>query len=64
MVDDLARIGQLTDVSQEDEENLRRLLLGIAEDVRVVLVVAEQLHVMRSAPGLSQELSRRLAKET
>ncbi|MCU7870472.1 MAG: bifunctional (p)ppGpp synthetase/guanosine-3',5'-bis(diphosphate) 3'-pyrophosphohydrolase [Candidatus Thiodiazotropha sp. (ex Lucinoma borealis)] len=73
MVDDLARIGQLTDVStevsQEDEEehaeNLRRLLLGIAEDVRVVLVVvAEQLHVMRSARGLSQELSRRLAKET
>ncbi|MCU7932085.1 MAG: bifunctional (p)ppGpp synthetase/guanosine-3',5'-bis(diphosphate) 3'-pyrophosphohydrolase [Candidatus Thiodiazotropha sp. (ex Codakia rugifera)] len=73
MVDDLARIGQLTDVSteispedeEEHAENLRRLLLGIAEDVRVVLVVvAEQLHLMRSARGLSQELSRRLAKET
>ncbi|MCU7921642.1 MAG: bifunctional (p)ppGpp synthetase/guanosine-3',5'-bis(diphosphate) 3'-pyrophosphohydrolase [Candidatus Thiodiazotropha sp. (ex Dulcina madagascariensis)] len=73
MVDDLARIGQLTDlssaVSVEDEEehaeNLRRLLLGIAADVRVVLVVvAEQLHLMRSARGLPQELRCRLAKET
>ncbi|MCU7904238.1 MAG: bifunctional (p)ppGpp synthetase/guanosine-3',5'-bis(diphosphate) 3'-pyrophosphohydrolase [Candidatus Thiodiazotropha sp. (ex Epidulcina cf. delphinae)] len=73
MVDDLARIGLLTDlsseVSLEDEEehaeNLRRLLLGIAEDVRVVLVVvAEQLHLMRSARGLPQELRHRLAKET
>ncbi|MEJ2610263.1 MAG: bifunctional (p)ppGpp synthetase/guanosine-3',5'-bis(diphosphate) 3'-pyrophosphohydrolase [Candidatus Thiodiazotropha sp.] len=73
MVDDLARIGKLTDlsteVSAEDEEehaeNLRRLLLGIAEDVRVVLVVvAEQLHLMRTARTLSPELRHRLAKET
>jgi GTP pyrophosphokinase len=73
MVDDLARIDLLTDlssdVSTEDEaqhaENLRRLLLGIAEDIRVILVVvAEQLHLMRSARRLSQELSHRLAQET
>ncbi len=73
MVDDLTRIGVLTDLSSEvkpgDEaehaENLRRLLLGIAEDVRVVLVVvAQQLHLMRSARGLSPELRRRLAEET
>jgi GTP pyrophosphokinase len=73
MVDDLARIGALTDltseISEEDEEehaeNLRRLLLGIAEDVRVILVVvAEQLHLMRSARNLSSDLSHRLAKET
>jgi GTP pyrophosphokinase len=73
MVDDLTRIGLLTDLSSEvrpgDEEehaeNLRRLLLGIAEDVRVVLVVvAEQLHLMRSARGLSPELRQRLAGET
>ncbi|MES9955238.1 MAG: bifunctional (p)ppGpp synthetase/guanosine-3',5'-bis(diphosphate) 3'-pyrophosphohydrolase [Candidatus Thiodiazotropha sp. 6PLUC2] len=73
MVDDLGRIGALTDLSTEvaveDEEqhaeNLRRLLLGIAEDVRVVLVVvAEQLHLMRTARSLEPEMSRRLAKET
>ncbi|MCU7851080.1 MAG: bifunctional (p)ppGpp synthetase/guanosine-3',5'-bis(diphosphate) 3'-pyrophosphohydrolase [Candidatus Thiodiazotropha sp. (ex Monitilora ramsayi)] len=73
MVDDLTRIGMLTDLSSEvpagDEgehaENLRRLLLGIAEDIRVVLiVVAEQLHRMRTARGLSPELRHRLAQET
>ncbi|MEJ2455664.1 MAG: bifunctional (p)ppGpp synthetase/guanosine-3',5'-bis(diphosphate) 3'-pyrophosphohydrolase [Candidatus Thiodiazotropha sp.] len=73
MVDDLTRIGVLTDLSSEvkpgDEEehaeNLRRLLLGIAEDVRVVLVVvAQQLHLMRGARGLSPELRQRLAEET
>jgi GTP pyrophosphokinase len=73
MVDDLGRIGALSDLSTEitaeDEydhaENLRRLMLGIAEDVRVVLVVvAEQLHLMRSARSLTPELSHRLAKET
>lgn len=73
MVDDLTRIGLLTDLSSEvkpgDEEehaeNLRRLLLGIAEDVRVVLVVvAQQLHLMRSARSLSPELRWRLAEET
>ncbi|MGD9163896.1 MAG: bifunctional (p)ppGpp synthetase/guanosine-3',5'-bis(diphosphate) 3'-pyrophosphohydrolase [Chromatiales bacterium] len=73
MVDDLTRIGLLFDLSPEvkpgDEEdhaeNLRRLLLGIAEDVRVVLVlVAQQLHLMRSARGLSPELRQRLASET
>jgi GTP pyrophosphokinase len=73
MVDDLTRIGVLTDLSSEvapeDEEehaeNLRRLLLGIAEDVRVVLVVvAEQLHRMRSARRLPPELRQRLAQES
>ncbi|MES9993051.1 MAG: bifunctional (p)ppGpp synthetase/guanosine-3',5'-bis(diphosphate) 3'-pyrophosphohydrolase [Candidatus Thiodiazotropha sp.] len=73
MVEGLARIDLLTDLSsevsaeeeQQHAENMRRLLLGIAEDVRVILVVvAEQLHLMRSARKLSQDLRRRLAKET
>ncbi|MEN8178159.1 MAG: bifunctional (p)ppGpp synthetase/guanosine-3',5'-bis(diphosphate) 3'-pyrophosphohydrolase [Pseudomonadota bacterium] len=72
MVGDLDRIGRLTDlsadVSQEDKkehaENLRRLLLGIADDVRVVLVVvAEQLHLMRIARSFPDELRRKLAEE-
>ncbi|MEN8166635.1 MAG: bifunctional (p)ppGpp synthetase/guanosine-3',5'-bis(diphosphate) 3'-pyrophosphohydrolase [Pseudomonadota bacterium] len=49
----------------EHAENLRRLLLGIAEDVRVVLVVvAERLHLMRIARELPDEIRRRLAEET
>ncbi len=73
MVDDLARIDLLTGLSsgvsaqeaQGHAENLRRLLLGIAEDVRVILVVvAEQLHLMRTARSLSPDLGLRMAKET
>ena len=73
MVGDLRRIGQLANVEaviaakEQDrhEENLRRLLLGIAEDVRVVLVVlAERLHLMRSIKDLDEARRRKLATDT
>ncbi len=73
MIVDLGRIGQLANVDRviaekdqhQHEENLRRLLLGIAEDVRVVLVVlAERVHLMRTAKSLSEERRRDLAKDT
>ncbi|MGB5834609.1 MAG: bifunctional (p)ppGpp synthetase/guanosine-3',5'-bis(diphosphate) 3'-pyrophosphohydrolase [Thiohalocapsa sp.] len=73
MVADLSRIGQLTNIDrviaakdqQEHEENLRRLLLGIAEDVRVVLVVlAERVHLMRMAKGLDRTRQQELAQDT
>ncbi|MBK5970990.1 MULTISPECIES: RelA/SpoT family protein [Thiorhodovibrio] len=73
MVADLGRIGALTNVERiiaekdqhEHEENLRRLLLGIAEDVRVVLVVlAERLHLMRAAKSLEPSRQIALAEDT
>jgi GTP pyrophosphokinase len=73
MVGDLARIDQLANLNaviapkdrREHEENLRRLLLGIAEDVRVVLLVlAERLHLMRSIKGLDAERRRQIAVDT
>lgn len=73
MVEDLGRIDQLANLGaviaakdqQEHHENLRRLLLGIAKDVRVVLVVlAERLHLMRSIDGLDAERRRELAGDT
>ncbi|MBP7983629.1 MAG: bifunctional (p)ppGpp synthetase/guanosine-3',5'-bis(diphosphate) 3'-pyrophosphohydrolase, partial [Chromatiaceae bacterium] len=73
MVGDLRRIGLLANVEaviaakEQDrhEENLRRLLLGIAEDVRVVLVVlAERLHLMRSIKDLDEARRRKLATDT
>jgi GTP pyrophosphokinase len=73
MVGDLHRIGQIANVDaviaakdqNRHEENLRRLLLGIAEDVRVVLVVlAERLHLMRSIKGLEDERRRKIAGDT
>ncbi len=73
MVADLGRIDALTNVAriiaekdqQEHEENLRRLLLGIAADVRVVLVVlAERLHLMRAAKQLERTRQVALAEDT
>jgi len=73
MVDDLARIDKIANVSaviaakdqDEHEENLRRLLLGIAEDVRVVLVVlAERLHLMRAVKDLEETRRRKIALDT
>jgi GTP pyrophosphokinase len=63
MVQDLAQIQRLTRENRGDggkgdprhAENLRRLILGIPRDVRVVLiVVADQLHRMRYAKGLDE----------
>lgn len=73
MVGDLARIGQIANVDAiiadkdqlEHEENLRRLLLGIAEDVRVVLVVlAERMHLMRAIKGLEALRRTKIACDT
>ncbi len=73
MVGDLARIDQIANVESiiaakdqdEHEENLRRLLLGIAEDVRVVLVVlAERVHLMRAIKDLDPERRAKIARDT
>ncbi len=71
MVEDLARIKQVVvgrSAGVEEDahaENRRRLLLGIAEDVRVVLVVvAERLHRMRLRKKLTSPEHRRFARET
>ena len=73
MVGDLDRIAQIANVDaviaakdrHEHEENLRRLLLGIAEDVRVVLVVlAERLNLMRSIKDLDAGRRCEIAEDT
>ena len=79
MLEDLARIEQISSVKatikakrrrqkreeQKHEESLRRLLLGIAEDVRVVLIVlAQRLHIMRVARHLEPEVREAIARDT
>jgi GTP pyrophosphokinase len=73
MVDDLARIHKVTRERQpaaghqdaKHAENLRRMILGIPRDVRVVLiVVADQLHRMRYAKGLPEEQQQAVARQT
>src|SRR6186713_3182356 len=67
LVEGLTKLKRLDLVSREAKqaENLRKLLLAIADDVRVLLVkLADRLHNMRTIEHMAPDSRRRIAEET
>ena len=67
LVEGLTKLKRLELVSREAKqaENLRKLLLAIADDVRVLLIkLADRLHNMRTLEFVPQASRRRVAEET
>ena len=67
LVEGVTKIAQISHTSREEQqaENVRKMLLAMVDDVRVVLVkLADRLHNMRTLQYLKPEKRQRIAQET
>jgi len=67
LVDGVTKIGKITFRSYEEKqaENFRKMLLSMADDIRVVIIkLADRLHNMRTLEHLSEAKRQEIAQET
>jgi len=67
LVDGVTKLSRIEwrDLEDAEAENLRKMFLAMAEDIRVVLIkLADRLHNMRTLGALAPDKRRRIAQET